>query len=63
MDIPGWVNPKLLPGYLITTNGISANFPVSDNEKLIKIYYFRYTGKENPILEGNNFKVTESDFS
>ena len=63
MDIPGSDNYKMLPGFLITTVGISANFPNFKNKNNNNFITLDTAGKENPLLEGKYFKDSENNLT
>ena len=43
-------------GFLITTHGISANFPLIDENDKINIITLDTAGKDNPLLDASNMK-------
>ena len=50
-------------GFLVTTQGISANFPEIDGNNTFNIITLDTAGKDNPLLDSSNIKSNNDNFS
>ena len=48
-------------GFLITTHGISANFPVLDGNDELNVITLDTAGKDNPLLDSGNINSSNSE--